>query len=163
MSGHQPRTRIDAEQPSLPEQTPERGQTAGDSVMIRSEEQLRTGVANVVVGRARLVTSVVTEEQTFTIRVRHQEVHLVHDPLPLHGQGLSDRGPAEEIYEVIRHAEQVQFTTQVVPVERVRLVKRVVDATGTITEHVRSERIDTDPTPIATSTASTRSAETFPG
>ena len=43
--------------------------------------------------------------------------------------------------EVILHAEQVQITTQVVPVERVRMVRRVITTAQTITEPVRSEQI----------------------
>jgi hypothetical protein len=34
--------------------------------------------------------------------------------------------PVEETHEVILHSERVLFTTQVVPVERVRMVKRVI-------------------------------------
>lgn len=110
--------------------------------MIRSEERLQVGTVNVVVGRARLVTSIVVEEQTFTIPVRRQEVRLVHEPLPTHEQVIADVAPAEEVYEVVRYAEQVLFTTEVVPVERIRLVKRVVTTRETITGQVRSEQID---------------------
>ena len=42
---------------------------------------------------------------------------------------------------MILHAEHVQITTQVVPVERVRMVRRVVTTGQTITEPVRSEQI----------------------
>ena len=115
---------------------------AEDAVMIRSEERLQVGTVNVVVGRARLVTSIVVEEQTFTIPVRRQEVRLVHEPLPTHEQVIADVAPAEEVYEVVRYAEQVLFTTEVVPVERIRLVKRVVTTRETITGQVRSEQID---------------------
>ncbi len=38
----------------------------------------------------------------------------------------TEQAPAEQAYELIPHAEQVQFTKQVVPVERVRILKRVV-------------------------------------
>jgi uncharacterized protein (TIGR02271 family) len=96
---------------------------------------------NVVVGRARLITTVVTENHTFTVPVRRQEVRLVYDPLPENEQTIAPCGPAEETVEVILHAEQVQFTTHVVPVERVRMVRRVATTTQTITEPVRSEHI----------------------
>jgi stress response protein YsnF len=126
--------------------------TTEDAVMIRSEEQLRAGTVNVIVGRARLVTSIVTEEQTFTIPVRRHVVRLVHDPLPAHQQVLSDTEPAEEIYETVLYAEQVLFTTQVVPVERVRLVKRVVTTQETVGEQVRLEQVDTELTTAASAT-----------
>lgn len=125
-------------------EAPEGVRTAEDGVLIRSEERLQTGVVNIVAGRARLVTSIVTEEQTFTIPVRRQEIRLVHDPLPGHEQVPSESTPTEETYEVIRYAEQVVFTTEVVPVERVRLVKRVIRAQKTLDEQVRSEQVDID-------------------
>jgi uncharacterized protein (TIGR02271 family) len=115
--------------------------TEGQDAVTRSQERLRTDTVNVVVGRARLVTTVVTENQTFTVPVRRHEVRLVYDPVPDDEQVNSPAGPAEEIVEVILHAEQVQITTQVVPVERVRMVRRVVTAGQTITEPVRSEQI----------------------
>jgi uncharacterized protein (TIGR02271 family) len=123
-----------------------RDATTEDALMIRSEERLRAGTVNVVVGRARLVTSVIVEEQTFTIPVRRQEVRLVHEPLPAHEQVVTDVEPAEEVYEVVRYAEQVLFTTQVVPVERVRLIKRVVTTEETVTGQVRSEQIEVEHT-----------------
>jgi stress response protein YsnF len=42
---------------------------------------------------------------------------------------------------VILQAERVQITTQVVPVERVRMVRRVLTSAQTITEPVRSEQM----------------------
>ena len=123
-----------------------RDATTEDAVTTRSEERLRIGTVNVVVGRARLITSIVIEEQTFTIPVRRQEVRLVHEPLPTHEQVVTDGEPAEEIYEVVLYAEQVLFTTEVVPVERVRLVKRVVTTQEVVTGQVRSEQIDVEHT-----------------
>jgi hypothetical protein len=113
-----------------------------DGAMTRSEEQQRAGVVNVVVGRARLVTFVVTENQTFTVPVRRQEVRLVYDPVPAHVQSMMSVQPGEETHEVILHAEQVLFTSQVVPVQRVRMVKRVITTGQTVTEPIRSEQID---------------------
>ena len=120
---------------------PPRSTGGEDVVLTRSQEQLRTDVVNVVVGRARLITTVVTENQTFTIPVRRQEVRLVYDPIPENEQTIASGPPSEDTVEVILHAEQVQFTTQVVPVERVRMLRRVVTTAQTITEPVRSEQI----------------------
>jgi uncharacterized protein (TIGR02271 family) len=113
-----------SELPSRAADTPE------DPVVVRSEERLRAGTVNVVVGRARLITSVVVEEQTFTVPVRRQEIRLVHESVPDSEQVVMDVTPAEESYEVVAYAEQVLVTTQVVPVERVRLTKRVVTEHG---------------------------------
>jgi stress response protein YsnF len=91
-----------------------------------------------------LVTSVVVEEQTFTVPVRRQEIRLVHEPLPESEQVVTDMAPAEETFEVIAYAEQVVVSTQVVPVERVRLIKRVVTEQTVVTGQVRSEHVDVD-------------------
>lgn len=115
---------------------------AEDGVLVRSEERLCVGTENVVVGRARLVTHIVTEDETFTIPVSRQEIRLVIDRLPEHEQTVTDTAPAEQAYELILHAEQVLFTKQVVPVERVRIRKRVVTAEQAVDDQVRVERID---------------------
>lgn len=120
---------------------PPRSAGVQDIVVTRSQEQLRTDTVNVVVGRARLITTVVTENQTFTIPVRRQEVRLVYDPLPENEQTIASGPPSEDMVEVILHAEQIRFTTQVVPVERVRMVRRVVTTAQTVIEPIRSELI----------------------
>ena len=118
------------------------GTAQADGVLVRSEEQLRVDAVNVVVGRARLVTFVVTENQTFTVPVSRQEVRLVYDPVPVDEQLISAVPPAEETHEVVLYGEQVLITKQVVPIERARLVRRVVTTGQAITEQVRSEQID---------------------
>ncbi len=122
----------------------DRGDRPEHETMVRSEEQIRTGTVDVVVGRARLVTYIVTEEQTFTVPVRRQEVRLVYDAIPAAEQVVSDIGPQEHVHEVVLHAEEVQITTHLVPVERVRLVRRVVTREQNVTDAVRSEQIDVD-------------------
>ena len=111
--------------------------------MVRSEERLRTGTVNVVVGRARLETYVVTENRTFVVPVRRQEVRLVYDAVP---DVVTEVGPTEALHEVVLHTEQVLFTTQVVPVERVRMVRRVHTTGQPVRAELRSERIETEHT-----------------
>ncbi len=118
------------------------GTAREDGVMVASEEQLRVGAVNVVVGRARLVTFVVTENQTFTVPVSRQEVRLVYDPVPADEQVITAAPPAEETHEVVLHTEQVLITKQIVPIERARMVRRVVTTAQAVTEQVRSEQID---------------------
>jgi uncharacterized protein (TIGR02271 family) len=110
----------------------------------RSAEQQRVEVVNVVVGRARLVTFVVTEERTFTVPVRRQEVRLVYDPVPANDQSMTSVPPAEETHEVVLHSEEVQFSTRVVPVERVRMIRHVVKGGQIVAGQVRSEQIDVE-------------------
>jgi len=122
-------------------QSPARPEAVG---VTRSAEQQRAEVVNVVVGRARLVTFVVTEERTFTVPVRRQEIRLVYDPVPASDRSETSAPPAEEIHEVILLSEQVQFSTRVVPVERVRMIRRVVKGGQTVISQMRSEQIDVE-------------------
>ena len=118
----------------------------GTPAMMRSEEQLRTGTVNLIVGRARLETFIVTENRTFVIPVRRQEVRLVRDAVPDDEQVVTGGSPTEDVREVILHTEQVLFSTQSVPVERVRMVRRVHTTGQTVRTELRSERIDTEQT-----------------
>jgi stress response protein YsnF len=132
----------------VPHPTGPARQDLGDEVVaVRSEERLQTGVANVVVGRARLITSVVTEERTITVPLRRQEIRLVHDKIPAHEQHRTATAPTEQSCEVVRYEERVVVTTEIVPVERVRMVRRVRTAEHTVDDEVRAERIDTDRVP----------------
>jgi Domain of unknown function (DUF2382) len=116
----------------------------GTPVMVRSEERLRTGTVNVVVGRARLETYVVTENRTFVVPVRRQEARLVYDAFPDEEQVVAESGPSEDVHEVVLYSEQVLFSTRAVPVERVRMVRRVHTTGQAVRAELRSERIDTE-------------------
>jgi stress response protein YsnF len=112
--------------------------------VIRSEERLTVDNVNVVVGRARLVTYVLTEEQTFIVPVRRQEVRVVYDAVPVDEQTTTSEPLAEDTYEVVLHAEEVLFSTRVVPVERVRMVRRVVMGEQIVTDEVQVEHVEVD-------------------
>ncbi len=114
------------------------------AAVTRSAEQQRAEVVNVVVARARLVTFVVTEERTFTVPVRRQEVRLVYEPVPANDQAVTSVSPAEETHEVVLLSEQVQFSTRVVPVERVRMIRHVVEGGQIVSGQIRSEQIDVE-------------------
>jgi stress response protein YsnF len=115
--------------------------------LTRSEERLVVDTTNVVVGRARLVTYVVTEEQTFTVPVRRQEVRLVYEAVPDEEQTTTPEPPAESTYEVVLHAEEVLVSTRVVPVERVRMVRRVVVGEQAVADRVDVERVEAELVP----------------
>ncbi|RZT87296.1 uncharacterized protein DUF2382 [Pseudonocardia sediminis] len=115
-----------------------------DGVLVRSEERLWIDRAFVETGRARMVTSVITENVTFTVPVRRQVVHLEYDPFPLDRQPPSTTGPAPDVHEVVRYEERVRLVTEVVPVERVRMVTRVVTTEQTLHDRVSHEEIELD-------------------
>lgn len=74
-----------------------------------------------------------------------QEVRL--EPIPLDETDHPDAGLpvsdlVEDEYEVVLHREQISFTTTTVPVERVRLVRRIVEGRQSVSAQVRSEQFD---------------------
>ena len=122
------------------------GPTTG-AAMTRSEERLRVGVQRRVSGRAVLRKYVITETVTQTIQVRREEVRLEVEPVGDADQlSLADDQPAlaDEVYEVILHKEVPVVQIDVVPVERVRLVKEVITEQVTVSDDVRKERVEVD-------------------
>ena len=127
-----------------------------DDAMTRSEERLIASTDVVEVGRARLRKYVVTEQVQITVPVRREELRLeredipggheslVHDP-DVFGSNEEFGGPdGGVVFEITLHQERPVVTTEIVPVERVRLSKLVRTDTEVITGPVRKERIETD-------------------
>jgi uncharacterized protein (TIGR02271 family) len=117
-----------------------------DDAMTRSEEELRVGTAERETGRVRLRKYVVEDEVTQTVPIRREEIRVEREPIT--GANADDalEGPAisEEEHEVVLHEEEVVVGKQAVPKERVRLEKDVETSEETVSETVRSERIDVD-------------------
>ena len=124
--------------------------------MTRSEERLVPGTEVYQTGRARLRKYVVTEDVQITVQVRREELRLEQQDIPLSGQQpVYDPdvfGPDEQfggpdggiIFEVILHEERPVITTEIVPVQRVRLTKVVHTDNENVTGQVRQERIEAD-------------------
>lgn len=123
-------------EPAAEAQTP---QEAG--VMTAFQERLHVETERVPRSRIRLQKVVVTEQRTLTVPVRREEYRLIREPItdaePVAGGAI---GPDEQ--EVVLYEERVVVTTEVVPVERIRLVKEEVVETREISGQVRRERID---------------------
>jgi uncharacterized protein (TIGR02271 family) len=117
-----------------------------DDAMTRSEEQLRVGKEQVVAGRARLRKHIVTENQTVTVPVSHEEVTLEREPITDANVGQATAGPdlSEEEHEVQLTEERVVVDKETVPVERVRLGTETVTEDQRVSEDVRKEEIDYD-------------------
>ena len=115
-----------------------------DSAMTRSEETLRVGTEKVETGRARLRKYVVTETETRTVPVSHEEVRVEREPITDGNVGAALDGPAisEEEHEVVLTEERPVVQKEAVPVERVRLDKETVTEQAQITEDVRKEQIE---------------------
>jgi uncharacterized protein (TIGR02271 family) len=117
-----------------------------DDAMTRSEERLSVGTQNVQTGRARLRKHVVTEQQTVTVPVQHEEVRLETEPITDGNVGAATDGPAlsEEEHEVTLNEERVVVDKETVPVERVRLGTETVTEQQQVSEDVSHEEIELD-------------------
>lgn len=117
-----------------------------DDAMTRSEEQLHVGTETAAAGRARLRKYVVTEQETVTVPVQHEEVRLEREPITEANVGAATDGPAlsDEEHEVTLHQERVVVDKEAVPVERVKLGTETVTEQQQVTEDVRHEEIELD-------------------
>jgi uncharacterized protein (TIGR02271 family) len=117
-----------------------------DDAMTRSEERLSVGTQKVETGRARLRKYVVTEQQTVTVPVTHEEVRLEREPITDANRGDALAGPdlSDEEHEVVLTEERPVVQKETVPVERVRLDTETVTEQRQVTEDVRREEIDID-------------------
>ena len=117
-----------------------------DTAMTRSEEELRVGTQTRESGRARLRKYVVTEHQTVTVPVSHEEVRIEREPITEANAGAALEGPAisEEEHEVVLHEEVPVVSKEARPVERVRVDTTTVTEQQQVSADVRKERIDLD-------------------
>ncbi|MBT1193880.1 DUF2382 domain-containing protein [Rhodococcoides kroppenstedtii] len=117
-----------------------------DEAMTRSEEQLRVGTRTEESGRARLRKYVVTEQQTRSVPVSHEEVTIEREPITEANAPAATDGPtiSEEEHEVVLHAEKPVVEKEVTPIERIKLGTETVQEERTVTEDVRKEQVELD-------------------
>jgi len=120
-----------------------------DGAMTRSEEQLRVTLQRYAAKRVRVVKYVVTEEVTVTVPLRREEIRIEEVPLDADAStaaaGAMDTLAPTGLPEVIvLHAERPVVSTEVVPVELVRLSTELVTEHVQVRDTVRRERVDVD-------------------
>jgi uncharacterized protein (TIGR02271 family) len=117
-----------------------------DDAMTRSEQRLNVGTQKLESGRVKLRKHVVSEQQTVTVPVTHEEVRIEREPITEANRGSALAGPelSEEEHEVVLTEERPVVQKETVPVERVRLDKDVVTEQQQVTEEVAHEEITTD-------------------
>ncbi len=122
-----------------------------DDAMTRSEERLRVGTERVTTGRARLRKRIVTETETRTVPVSHEEVRIEREPIKDATAAQAYDGPAlsEEEHEIVLTEQRPVVEKETVPVERVRLDTATVTEQATVTEDVRKENIELEQDPGA--------------
>ena len=132
-----------------------------DDAMTRSEERLHVGTETTEAGRARLRKFIVSETQTKTVPVSHEEVRIEREPVNESNIDKALAGPelTESEHEVVLTAERPVVAKETVPVERVRLETETVTEQAQVTEEVRKEQIEADGVyPDATPSASPKTA-----
>ncbi|WP_432545402.1 DUF2382 domain-containing protein [Kineococcus sp. SYSU DK004] len=117
-----------------------------DDAMTRSKEELRVGTERREAGRARLRKHIVSEHETRTVPVAHEEVRVEREPITEANRGaaLSGGDLTEEEHEVTLHEERPVVSKETKPVERVRLGTETVEGQETVEAEVREEKIDLD-------------------
>ena len=141
------------------------GDTAADDAgsMVRAEEKLRVGTERVGATRFRLVKYVVTEDVQITVPIRREEIRVEEVPVDAadsdEGESLLQHGDVAEgerlgrhtapddgslPEEIILHTERPVVTVEVVPIERVRLHREVVEGAELVTGQVQREQIVID-------------------
>jgi uncharacterized protein (TIGR02271 family) len=110
-------------------------------VMTASAERLRIETERVPRSRVRLRKVVVTEQRTVTVPVRREEYRIVREPI-VDAAAVEGATLGTEEQEVVLYEERVVVSTEVVPVERIRLVKEEVVDTRQVSGEVRRERIE---------------------
>ena len=115
--------------------------TSGDGSITRSEEQLHVGTERVEAGRARLRKFVVTEQQTVTVPVSHEEAHVVREAIQP-GDSVDGATIGEDAVEVTLTAERPVVQKEVVGVERVKLDTNTVTEQQQVSESVRKEQVE---------------------
>lgn len=114
-----------------------------DDTVTRHEEQLHVGTETRESGRARLRKYVTTEEQTVTVPVSHEEVHVERVPVA-EGTAASADAFQESEQEVTLHEEVPVVTKEAHAVEGVRLTTEQVREDQQVTEQVSKEHIEVD-------------------
>jgi stress response protein YsnF len=127
-----------------------------DDAMTRSEERLVAGTEVYTTGRARLRKYVVTEEVQITVQVRREELRVIRETIPESSRQVVEDpdvfGPDEvfggpdggTVFEITLHEERPLITTEIVPVQRVRLRKIVETDEHVVSGEVRKERIEAE-------------------
>ena len=134
-----------ADHPVPPRSEPRPDGRAGEAIT-RSEEELRIGLERRERGRVRLRKYVVTEQVTKTVPVRREVLRVEREPItePSRRGTLPESRITEEEHEVLLYKEEPIVEKRVVPKERVRLHREIVEDQREISEELRREQIETD-------------------
>lgn len=122
--------------------------------IVRSEERLRVQAERIPIERVRIERYIVTEQQTFTVEVSHEEIRVIREPIAdtdlsdeagssLRAAAAADPRPADGSDLVITLSrEEIEFTKRIVPDEVVRVRTTRVAEEQQITTNLSREELD---------------------
>lgn len=120
-------------------ETPATGNADTDAnSVVRREEQLKVHAENVEAGRLRIRKHVVTEMQTVTVPVEHEEVEVVREPI---ADGQTGGTLGDDDVEVTLHAERPVVDKEVVDKERVGINRQTVTENQDVSAEVGREEV----------------------
>lgn len=112
----------------------------GDAMTLH-EERLNVGTERREAGTARLRKYVVSEKQSVTVPVTHEEVHVEREPIR-DGRAVGDGKIGEEVQEVTLHEKVPVVNKETVATEQVRLGTERVTDQQQVSGEVRHEEVD---------------------
>jgi len=126
--------------------------------MVRSEERLHASVEWVTAERVRISKRIVTENKTFTVQVRREELVVERfpagettggSPEPTDAGGAVGGVSTAPVVELVLHEEVPEITLRAVPTEWVLVYKDTITGNTTVDATVRREQIElVDPTAV---------------
>lgn len=131
-----------------PDEVNDRTQDRGPVEVVRSEERLRVRMERLPRG-VRVRKRVVTETRQITVQVRREEIEF--EPVGAAEAGAAGGygtagggGDWQPDLEIVLHEERPVVTMDVVPVERVRVGRRVVTEQRAVEEELRREVVEVE-------------------
>uniref|UniRef100_UPI00104180D9 YsnF/AvaK domain-containing protein n=1 Tax=Actinomadura roseirufa TaxID=2094049 RepID=UPI00104180D9 len=107
----------------------------------RCEEQLRIGTERHESGRIHVRKWVETETVERTIPISHEEIKIDREPIT-GGRPDAAMSVSEDDRVIILYEERPLLSTEIIPVERIRISTRQVQDEQTVRGEIRKERIE---------------------
>ncbi|WP_026549514.1 PRC and DUF2382 domain-containing protein [Arthrobacter sp. Br18] len=121
-----------------------------DTVLTRSEEQLRVGTVTRETGTIRVSKYIVTETVTETFPVRREELRVEHLPMEDAGEATPPDSGVTRIgtpfdegeYEIVLYEERPVVELEIVAVERITLIRETITEAEEVSGEVRKEVLE---------------------
>lgn len=123
------------------DETASNAEIEDEGLIIRRAERLTVGTEAKEVGKARVRKRVVTKTETVEVPLRREELVIEREPLTdEEAEHSGDLGEEEEV--IVLREERAVVEKKVVGVEKVRVSRRIVAETETISAELKEEEIE---------------------